>query len=40
MAGIPRNVLDRARVKADEFSAKLGDLTEKVKDQRRHNYHH
>ena len=35
MAGIPRGVLDRARVKADAFSEKLNKLTDKVKDQRR-----
>ncbi len=38
MAGIPKGVLDRARVKATEFSERLNDLTGKVKDQRRHNY--
>jgi DNA mismatch repair protein MSH6 len=37
MAGIPKGVLDRARVKATEFSERLNDLTGKVKDQRRHN---
>ena len=36
MAGIPKGVLDRARVKATEFSERLNDLTGKVKDQRRH----
>jgi hypothetical protein len=38
MAGIPKGVLDRARVKATEFSERLNDLTGKVKDQRRQNY--
>ena len=35
-AGIPKIVLDRARVKATEFSEVLNDLTGKAKDQRRH----
>ena len=32
MAGIPKGVLDRARIKATEFSERLNDLTGKVKD--------
>ena len=39
MAGIPRGVLDRARVKATEFTVRLGELNDKVKDHRRHKYH-
>lgn len=35
MAGIPRSVLDRARVKAGEFSAKLNQLTDDVQKARR-----